>query len=347
MDVLSDVLRVIRLKGSLFINAEFHEPWCVKAPSAADLAPILSPTSERMWICHLIVDGRCWAQLPGNNAVALAAGDVIVVPHGDAHLLGSGINHAPFALRDAVDVQVPSLTRMRYGGQGDATLVVCGWFGYERHIASPVMSALPRLFSTSIRQRPSGTWLEHSIRYALGEISSGRAGANAVVDKLAEVLFVEALRGYVESLPERQTGWLAGLRDPVVGRSIALLHEKPTHAWTVASLARAVYVSRTVLAERFVERVGIPPMQYLTQWRMTLAAHLLLSGHLSLTRIAEEIGYESEAAFSRAFKREYGAPPGVWRRRNMADDKLATASDQTHDAASPKAAASPDAVPQH
>jgi AraC-like DNA-binding protein len=347
MDVLSDVLRVIRLKGSLFINAEFHEPWCVKAPSGADLAPVLSPTSERMWICHLIVEGRCWAQLPGDNAVALAAGDVVVVPHGDAHLLGSGMHHAPLAVRDAVDVKAPSLTKLRYGGHGDATLVVCGWFGCERDIASPVMSALPRIFSTSIRRRPSGTWLENSIRYALGETTSGRAGADAVVDKLAEVLFVEALRGYVESLPERKTGWLAGLRDPLIGRSIALLHEKPTDAWTVASLAQAVHVSRTVLAERFVELVGTPPMQYLTQWRMTLAAHLLLSGHLSLTRIAEGIGYDSEAAFSRAFKREYGTPPGVWRRRNIVVKESGAPKNQTQDTIAHRTAESSNVTPQH
>jgi AraC-like DNA-binding protein len=318
MDVLSDALRVIRLKGSLFLNAEFREPWCVSAPSGAKLAPILAPACEHMAICHLIVEGRCWAQVPGGEAVALEAGDVVVLPHGDAHLVGSGMHHTPMAIRDAVEVKVPELTSVRYGGEGAPTLVVCGWFGYERHVASPVMTALPQLFRTSIRQRPSGVWLESAIRYALGEAMSEQAGSGVVADKLAEVLFVEALRGYIEALPDRQTGWLAGLRDPLVGRSIALLHEQPAHAWTVASLAQAVYVSRTVLAERFVALVGIPPMQYLTQWRIALAAHLLRSGRLSLICIAEEIGYESEAAFSRAFKREYGVPPGTWRRQSSA-----------------------------
>jgi AraC-like DNA-binding protein len=316
MDVLSDVLRVIRLKGALYLNAEFREPWCVAAPSGAELASVLSPSSEHMAICHLIIEGRCWAQLPDGEAVALQAGDVVVLPHGNAHLMGSGMHHTPLAVRDAVEVKVPELAAIRYGGDGAATDVVCGWFAYERHIASPIMAALPPLFRTSIRQRPSGAWLEHSIRYALGEATSGRAGSNVIADKLAEVLFVEALRGYIEALPDRQTGWLAGMRDPLVGRSIELLHEQPAREWTVASLAREVYVSRTVLAERFVALTGIPPMQYLTEWRMALAAHLLRSGRLSLTRIAEQIGYESEAAFSRAFKRVYGAPPGVWRRNN-------------------------------
>ena len=315
MDVLSDVLRVIRLKGALFLNAEFREPWCVAAPASEQLAPILSPGGGQLAICHLVIEGRCWAQLPGGAVVALEAGDVLTLPHGDAHMVGSGMRHGPLLLHDAVQLNLPDLVRTRYGGNGAETVIVCGWFAYERDIASPVVAALPRLFCTNIRRRPSGAWLENSIRYAVGEAASGRAGADVVADKLAEVLFVEAIRGYVEALPDRQTGWLAGLRDPLVGRSIALLHEQPAHEWTVAELAQAANASRTVLAERFAALIGIPPMQYLTQWRMALAAHLLRSGRLSLTRIAEQIGYESDAAFSRAFKHEYGTPPGAWRRQ--------------------------------
>lgn len=314
MDVVSDALRVIRLKGALFANAEFREPWCVTAPSAEDLSRMLPPAHEHMAICHLVVEGRCWVQPPGGEAVAVEAGDAITLPHGDPHILGSGRKNGAAGARDAVALKLPELARMRYGGDGDATVAICGWFAYERRVASPVMSALPRLFRTSIRRRPSGAWLESSIRYAVGEASSGRAGGDVVADKLAEVLFVEALRGYIEELTDRETGWLAGLRDPLVGKSIALLHERPAEPWTVAALAQAVSVSRTVLADRFVALVGIPPMQYLTQWRIALAAHLLRAGELSLTRIAEEVGYESEAAFSRAFKREYGKSPGNWRR---------------------------------
>jgi AraC-like DNA-binding protein len=319
MDVLSDVLRVIRLKGALFLNAEFYEPWCVAAPSGAELARVLSPMHKEMAICHLVVEGRCWAQVDGGEPVMLEAGDVVALPHGDAHLLGSGMHHGPATASDAVDLKLPELARVRYGGDGAMTLVICGWFAFERHLANPVMVELPPIFRTRIRSRPSGAWLEGSIRYAVGEATSGRSGSEAVADKLAEVLFVEALRGYIEALPERQTGWLAGLRDPLVGRSLALLHERPAYPWTVASLAHAVNASRTVLAERFVALTGIPPMQYLTQWRVSLAAHLLRGGRLSLTRIAEQVGYESEAAFSRAFKRGYGMPPGAWRRAGAAD----------------------------
>lgn len=318
MDVLSDALRVIRLKGALFLNGQFNEPWCVDAPSGAQLAPVLSPGHDHMAVCHLVVEGRCWVQLPGSEPVALEAGDVATLPHCDPHLLGSELEDSQIAVRHAVALKVPELAYTRYGGTGPSTVVICGWFAYERDMAGPVVGTLPQLFRTSIRSRPSGAWLEGSIRYAVAEAASGRAGADVVADKLAEVLFLEALRGYIEGLPERQTGWLAALRDPLVGRIVALMHERPAHDWTVAALGQAVNVSRTVLAERFAALVGMPPMQYLVQWRMALAAHLLRSGRLSLTRIAEQIGYESEAAFSRAFKREYGAPPGAWRKTRRA-----------------------------
>ena len=315
MDVLSDVLRVVRLKGAFFLNAQFHEPWCVAAPDAAELAPVLSPTDDLLAVCHLVVEGRCWVQLPGSAAFALSAGDVLVLPHGDAHLIGSGLHHGPVDAAHAVSLKIPELSLTRYGGEGAATVVVCGWFAYERQIAARLMDSLPRQFCSPIRRRHSGPWLESSIRYAAGEMASGRPGADAMAARLAEILFVEALRAHIESLPERQTGWLAGLRDPQVGRSIALLHARPAQRWTVASLAHEVNVSRTVLAQRFVALMDIPPMQYLTHWRLALAAHELRSGRLSLTRIAEQIGYESEAAFSRAFRRTYGMPPGAWRRQ--------------------------------
>lgn len=316
MDVLSEVLRVIRLKGALFLNAEFREPWCVVAPSSADMAAVLAPGEPPapMAICHLVVEGRCWARLNEGEAVTLGAGDVVTFPMGDPHLVGAGPDGGPPSARDAVQLRLPELARVRYGGQGATTVVVCGWFAYEPHVAHAVMAALPRMFRTALRARPVGAWIEGSVRYAVQEAGSGRPGAAAVSDRLAELLFVEALRGCLESLPPEQRGWLAGLRDPLVGKSITLLHERPGEAWTVAGLARAVNASRTVLAERFAALVGVPPMQYLTQWRILLAAHLLRHERLSLGRIAEQVGYESEAAFSRAFKRRYGAPPGEWRR---------------------------------
>jgi AraC family transcriptional regulator, alkane utilization regulator len=317
MDVLSDALRVIRLKGALFLNAEFREPWCVKAPRGVELGRNHGLPGHQVAVCHLVIEGRCWLQLPGAEPLEMAAGDVVALPQGDPHILGSGLRGGPVSAGDAVHVRLPELTRQSYGGSGAATVVVCGWFAYERHVRIPVMAAFPRAFRASIRNRPSGAWLENSIRYAVEESASGRPGSEALADKLAEILFLESLRAHIETLPERETGWLAGLRDPVVGRGIAAMHEAPAQAWTVASLARAAGTSRTVLAERFAALMGMPPMQYLMQWRIALAAHLLRDDdEPSLARVAERIGYDSEAAFSRAFKRQYGVPPGTWRRRN-------------------------------
>jgi AraC-like DNA-binding protein len=291
MDVLSDALRVLRLRGALFLNAEFHEPWCVPAPGGADLARLLSPAHEQVAICHLVLEGRCWARLRGGEALSLEAGEVVAFPRGDAHFIGSGRNHAPVSPADAVDFRFPELARARYGGDGAATTLVCGWFGYEPNSGNPALAALPRVLHACVRKRASGAWLERSILYAVQEAASRQPGADVMADKLAELLFVETLRGYMEALPQREIGWLAGLRDPLVGRSLALLHERPAHGWTVASLAKAVGASRTALAERFVTLTGVPPMQYLTQWRIALAANLLEGGRLTLSRVAERVGY--------------------------------------------------------
>lgn len=314
MDVLSDVLRMIRLEGALFLNAELHEPWCVDAPVAATMAPLLSPGAKHLAICHLVLEGRCWAQLRDCEPVLLRCGDVLTLPHGEAHLIGSGLQHAPVSIDHVVRIRLPELARVRYGGAGDRTTLVCGWFTYEHELPNPLIRTLPRMFRSSVGQRPSGRWVEQSIRYALDEAAAPRPGFDVVAAKVAEVLFVEALRAYIESLPPSHTGWLAGLRDPQIGRCIALLHGDPARAWTVEALAREVHVSRSVLAVRFTELVGVPPMQYLKHWRLATAAHLLCHERSNLTHIAEGIGYESEAAFSRAFKREYGVAPGLWRR---------------------------------
>ena len=319
MDALSDVLRTIRLEGALFLNAEFHEPWCVDAPSGERLASVLQPGAQHLAICHFVLEGRCWVQLHGGEPVALAAGDVVTLPHGDAHLVGSsGTPHTPVCIDHAVQLRMPGLERFRYGGDGDRTVIVCGFFSYEREMPNPLIAALPRLFCASVGKRPSGPWIEQSIRYAVGEAASGQPGSGVVAAKVAESLFVEALRAYIDSVPASETGWLVALRDPQVGRALALMHEKPVHNWSVAELAHEVHMSRSVLAERFAELVGTPPMQYLKRWRLAIAARRLRQEAGTLNAIAEGIGYESEAAFNRAFKGEYGVSPGLWRRGSAA-----------------------------
>jgi AraC-like DNA-binding protein len=314
MDVLSDVLRMIRLEGALFLNGEFREPWCVDAPSGGILAQVLHPGAQNLAICHFVLEGQCWAQLLGEDPVLLQAGDVVTFPHGDSHLLGSGLQNAPVTVDHALQVQLPLLTRMRYGGDGNLALVICGWFAYERDIPNPLIDSLPRMFCASVGRRPSGPWIAQSIRYALDEGDVPHPGSNLVRAKVAEMLFVEALRGYIEALPPSQTGWLPGLRDPQIGKCLALMHSDPAHAWSVAELAHEVHMSRSVLAERFTQLVNIPPMHYLKRWRLAMAARLLCNELSNLAQIAETIGYESETAFSRAFKHEYGIAPGLWRR---------------------------------
>jgi len=206
---------------------------------------------------------------------------------------------------------------VRYGGSGDRTVLDCSWFTYEGDVPNPVMANIPRLFTMSLRSRRAGPWIEQSVNFVLGDAASHTPGSEMVAAKVAEVLFAEVLRGYIESMPANSPGWLAGLRDPHVSRCLALMHGEPARNWTVDTLAQETHISRSVLADRFAELVGAPPMQYLTRWRMVLAAGMLRKDQGNLARIAEGVGYESEAAFNRAFKREYGVSPGVWRQNGV------------------------------
>ena len=314
MDALSDVLRMIRLQGALFLNGEFRAPWCVDAPTGADLAQILLPGAKHLAICHLVLEGQCWVKLNNGEPVHLRVGDIVVFPHGDSHMMGSGLQFAPAHIDHVVQLRMPELNLVRYGGEGERSLLVCGWFAYEREQPNPLVANLPPQFVTALGALASWPWISQSIRYALEQCSGHQVGSDVVTAKVAEMIFVEALRGYMESLPAAQTGWLSGLRDPHIGKCLSLLHADPAREWTVAELARSVNLSRSVLAGRFVELVKMSPMQYLKEWRLSAAAGMLSSRRDSLARIADAIGYESEAAFSRAFKKSYGVSPGQWRR---------------------------------
>ena len=317
MDVLSNVLRTIRLEGALFLNGDMHAPWCFKVPKGKDMAQLLKPGAQQLAICHLVLQGECWAQVEGEEPVRVKAGEEHGVPHGDSHVLGSGLQHSAVDVEHVVKPRAPELERIRYGGDGETTLLVCSWFAYEGTTPNPVMTNLPRLFTTALRSRPAGPWIEQSVNFVLGDSASHAPGSEMLTAKVAELLFAEVLRGYIESLPANKPGWLAGLRDPHVSRCLALMHGEPARAWTVEGLAQEIHTSRSVLADRFTELVGAPPMQYLARWRMVLAAGLLRSDQANLARIAEGVGYESEAAFNRAFKREYGVSPGAWRRQSV------------------------------
>lgn len=317
MDVMSDVLRMIHLEGALFLNGEFRAPWCIQATAGCSVAKARLPHAEHFAICHFVLEGHCWAQVPGEEALALSAGDAVVFPYSDAHLVGSGLQHASVSIDHIVDLhlaKVQELSRLYYGGQGEKTVLVCGWLAFEHGLPHPVNAALPRMFHTSLRKRPSGAWLDQSVRYALDEATARHAGSDLLAAKIAEALFVEALRGHVESLSDSTRSWLSGLRDPQVGLALAAMHANPARAWTVETLAQEVLMSRSAFADRFNDLAGMPPMQYLKRWRLALAARMLGNERSTLARVAQRIGYESESAFNRAFKQEYGKAPGVWRR---------------------------------
>ena len=316
MDALSETLRVVRLVGAVFINARFTAPWCYQSPRADTAAALLEPGAERVVIWHLITEGECFVEMGDGETVRLVAGDAVLFPQGDAHRMTSqpGLAPATGAKLDTVLARRPR--QLAYGGGGASTKLVCGYLACDHRLAQLLLAGLPPIVRVNVRGSNAGLWLEASVRYALAEARSPRPGGEGVLAKLAEVLFIEVLRLHMNEQAEGRTGWLAGVGDRIVGAALNALHKRPAHPWTLEDLAREAGTSRSVLAERFQQLVGTSPMQYLTQWRMLLAANLLSRSNASLTRIAEDVGYHTDTAFSRAFRREYGAPPATWRRRH-------------------------------
>ena len=320
MDALSEVLRVIQLTGAVFLDARFSAPWSLSSEKNDALcAAYRLPRADRIVSFHFIIQGECWAMLPGDpaGAISLAAGDILVVPRGEAHIIGSAPDlqsvSAVALLADRVEAAAGEVMSLSYGGGGEQVQIACGFLAAQEVLKNPLLAALPRLFKVDMRGSSAG-WLESSLRFAAQEASGSRPGGATVLAKLSELLFVEAIRRHVDLLPEGSRGWLGGLRDRFVAKALALMHERPGDPWTVEELANRIGTSRSVLAQRFTELLDLPPMQYLAQWRLQLAAQQLRAGNQPLGAIARQVGYDSEAAFSRAFKREFGQPPATWRR---------------------------------
>ena len=315
MDVLSEVLKAVKLDGALFYNAEFSAPWCLCSPASPTLAPYLSAGSRHVIIFHLLTEGHGYAQVEGDDRpLPLNAGDILIVPHGDPHAMRNGplikpVDHAEEIRR----ILSQGLKVSRMGGGGEITKFICGYMTCEPQLSRIFLGGLPPMLKVHIRDDASGQWLENSIRYSVDNADASGAGGEAVIAKLSEVLFIETLRRYIALLPREQTGWLAGVRDPEVGKALALLHRQPSHPWTIAALAIEVGISRSVLAERFRRYLSETPMAYLTRWRLQLGAQMLTSTSSGVAQIAGEVGYESEASFNRAFKREFSLPPARFR----------------------------------
>ena len=317
-DVLSDVLRAIRLTGAAFFDFQLRAPWAAAAPPSHEIAASVMPGAQRVIEYHVIARGHCWVRLSEGVPVKLNEGDVVMFPQGDAHVLSSAPGmHAVADLTLFSRSTSPLPLFVEFGGAGpEQTRVVCGFLGCDARPYNPLLSALPAMIHISSRQSSSTGWLTTLVDMAARESRMPRPGGENVLARVSELMFVEALRQHLEALPTSQTGWLAGLRDPLVGRALSAMHAKPSEAWTVEQLARHAGTSRSVMAERFTDLLGQPPMQYLAMWRMQLASAMLVDGR-SICDVASAVGYESEAAFSRAYKKLVGQSPASWRRRRV------------------------------
>ncbi len=325
-DTLSDVLRTVRLRGAIFYHVSLVGEWVAEAPAARSIAEAVLPGSEHLIEYHMMVKGDGWAATDGLPPVRLTGGDIVMFPHGDAHILSS----AP-GLRAPQDQSewilatrnVPKPIAVTYNrgvlqpGTTQAVdeanaVIVCGFIGCDLRPYNPLIEALPRMLH--LPSSRAGAWVAPMLHQAVVESRESRPGSSAVLERVSEMVFVDAARRYLEALPEDASGWLAALRDRQVGKAIGLMHARPDKPWTIDELGRQAGLSRSALHERFVEMVGQPPMQYLTNWRMQRGAALLRDGDATVATIAQEVGYESEAAFARAFKRMVGKPPAAWRR---------------------------------
>ena len=318
VDILSDVLTAVRLKGAVFFDVEASVPWVAEALPAKATASAILPDAEHVMEYHVITGGSCWASVIGHDLppIQLLAGDVVAFPQGDAHILSSapGMRGDPGPDPSVVPGEIAQLPVMLNidGGGSERAHLVCGFLGCDSRPFNPLIEALPPMMHIRSSGAAHGSWLKEFTRFAVMEAGEKRMGGSSILSKLGELMFAELVRRYVESLPEESRGWLGGVRDRHVGRALNLIHAAPSRPWTLEELAKEAGLSRSSFAERFAGYVGMPPIQYLQKWRLQIAASRLMDG-ASISTIAADIGYESEAAFSRAFKRVIGASPADWR----------------------------------
>ncbi|MFN0314708.1 MAG: AraC family transcriptional regulator [Burkholderiales bacterium] len=325
-DTLSDLLRSVRLRGAVFFYVSFRGQWSAEAPEAKELSGVVMPGCEHVMEYHMVAKGNGWAAVSGLPPVRLSAGDIVMFPQGDRHVISSapGLDSLPRSTEwvaahrndpkplpisyqnGSVDTSAPLPA-----AEADA-IFVCGFLGCDVRPFNPLVAALPRILHLPASR--TGSWVARVIDQAVAESNDRRPGGDAVLERLSEMMFVDAARRYLDGLPEDSGGWLAGLRDRFVGKALALMHERPGYAWTIDDLGREAGLSRSALHERFVQYLGQPPMQYLANWRIQLGARQLRESNRNVATIALEVGYDSEAAFSRAFKRMVGVPPAAWRK---------------------------------
>ncbi len=313
MDPLSEVLRAVRLTGGVFLDVRMTAPWCVISEVTADDCRPYLRTPAQIVSYHVVTAGTCLIAVADEPWLPVQAGEVVLLPRNDAHRLASepGI---PAVKGDSL-VQ-PSrdggLARVVHGGGGALTTMVCGFLGSE-DAYNPLLASLPRALKLDLRHAASRAWIEASVGFAAEELAAGRVASSTVMSRLSEVLLVEAVRHYAATLDGDAAGWLSGVRDPQVGRALALMHGDLAADWSADALARAAGMSRSAFVERFTGLVGMPPIRYLAHWRLQTARLQLRETTRPIARIAHDVGYESEEAFGRAFKRQFGTSPGRWR----------------------------------
>ncbi len=318
IDPLSDVLKTVRLTGAAFFDVAARAPWVAEQPPRELILRRTLPDAQHLIAYHLITEGRCFAGIVGEEPTMVEAGEVIVFTKGDQHVMSSdpGMRAGPssYPPLDAADSQLPFPVRL--GGDGPiAARLVCGFLACDARPFNPLLDNLPRVIRAGEPKGNETGWLGRLVRLAMSESAEKRAGSESVLARMSELMFIEVVRRYLENLPPEQIGWLAGLRDPFVGRALAFIHGSPARNWTIEELAKKAGVSRSVLSDRFACLVGMPPMHYLAKWRMQIAAELLSAGNTNIAAVAARTGYGSEAAFSRAFTKIVGMPPSAWRRR--------------------------------
>ncbi len=340
MDVLSDTLKVVRLSGAVFLRAKLTSPWAVKSATPGELAEYLRLPSDCIAVFHILARGHCWLSIPGSAPVLLKAGDAVLIPQNCVHVVGSDWSISPVPFRAVLPATMPpdGIAEVMGGNIGEMTQLVCGYLHCDQRF-NPLIGALPdimvvhpcndghetetlggsALASAAMVPIQPGDWLETTLRHTVEEALGERPGNTDMLARLSEILFVEVVRRYMQRLPAAHHGWLAGVSDPVVGHVLRLLHAHPEYAWTVEDLAQAVAVSRSTLAQRFTALIGETPMRYLAIWRIQLAKNLLKQTNLTMVEIAQRVGYESDVAFNRAFKRHAGQPPAAWRMTGYAE----------------------------
>lgn len=305
MDVLTDILDALRLRGTLYFSTEFTRPWGV-----------LVPDLQRVARFHLMIRGSCWIRVRGSDAVRLDAGDLALVPHGAEHVLADGPESKPRTVDEVVQLTgFDGTGALAYGGpdEGAPTRMICGHLAFEEAFRHPLLDQLPPVLVVRWEAGVQGTPLDDLVQFIATEIREGRPGHEVVTRRLSEVIFVQAIRFWAEHRTDAQ-GLTAALADPGLASALRAIHAAPQRRWTVESLSREAAMGRTTFAERFRDAVGTTPHDYLTLWRLQRARRLLSESELPMARIATEVGYDSAASFSRAFKREVGRSPGAYRR---------------------------------